>query len=408
MADRHLAAETERLRAGADLLDIEEAHLARLVQVDVEPDTVPCRDRENAVELPFGVAVDLQRIDAADQIGAVANGRVEQVENARAAHHAALREGHDLHRHPVAIALAGGKHSLQLGEAAFEIDVDMGAQVRRAARDAFADQVAGAFFGRQRQVRQDRLVGLDAAHAGRARRVAHPRQAGQRLVEMHVAVDQPRQHEIAADVERRRAVRRCGCAFADNHDLPTGDTDIDKPTIGDAAVGQERLDHRSCPNPHEHFCRCGMLRFLETRADGLARAAGSMGGCMRDVIPAPVPGLDLGREYGHHQSPAIRAGGLIFCSGMVAINPETGEREHGTVTSEARRIFENLKLLLESAGSSLDRIVQVHAMIYDRIEYDVLNRVYRQYVPHAPPARTVMSVQIEAGFKVMLDVTAAA
>ena len=64
--------------------------------------------------------------------------------------------------------------------------------------------------------------------------------------------------------------------------------------------------------------------------------------------------------------------------------------------------------VLMLAGSSLDRIVQVHAMIYDRIEYDVLNRVYRQYVPHAPPARTVMSVQIEAGFKVMLDVTAAA
>jgi len=133
-----------------------------------------------------------------------------------------------------------------------------------------------------------------------------------------------------------------------------------------------------------------------------------IGDRMRDVIPAPGTGLDLRQEYGHHQSPAIRAGGLIFCSGMVAINPETGEREHGTVTSEARRIFENLKLLLEPAGSSLDRIVQVHAMIYDRIEYDVLNRAYRQYVPSAPPARTVMSVQIEAGFKVMLDVTAAA
>src|SRR5215470_15850176 len=129
---------------------------------------------------------------------------------------------------------------------------------------------------------------------------------------------------------------------------------------------------------------------------------------MRDVIPAAKPGLDLRDQYGHHQSPAIRAGGLIFCSGMVAIIPETGEREHGTVTSEARRVFENVKLLLESAGSSLERLVQVHAMIYDRIEYDVLNRLYRQYVPNAPPARTVMSVQIEAGFKVMLDVIAAA
>src|SRR5215467_5766502 len=129
---------------------------------------------------------------------------------------------------------------------------------------------------------------------------------------------------------------------------------------------------------------------------------------MREVISAPVAGLDLRREYGHHQSPAIRAGGLVFCSGMVAVDPVTGEREHGTVTSETRRIFENLKLLLESAGSSLERLVQVHAMIYDRIEYDVLNRAYRRYVPSAPPARTVMSVQIEAGFKVMLDVIAAA
>lgn len=129
---------------------------------------------------------------------------------------------------------------------------------------------------------------------------------------------------------------------------------------------------------------------------------------MREVIPAPLPGLDLRREYGHHQSAAIRAGGLVFCSGMVAVDPQSGERQHGTVTSEARRIFENLKLLLESAGSSLDRLVQVHAMIYDRIEYDVLNRLYRQYVPNAPPARTVMSVQIEAGFKVMLNAIAAA
>jgi 2-iminobutanoate/2-iminopropanoate deaminase len=93
---------------------------------------------------------------------------------------------------------------------------------------------------------------------------------------------------------------------------------------------------------------------------------------------------------------------------MLAVDPRTGERQHGTVTSETARIFENLKLLLESAGSSLDRIVQVHALIYDRIEYDVLNRVYRRYLPDAPPCRTVWSCQIEAGFKVQLDVIAAA
>ena len=119
-------------------------------------------------------------------------------------------------------------------------------------------------------------------------------------------------------------------------------------------------------------------------------------------------GLDLRQHYGHHQSPAIRAGGLIFCSGMLPVDPETGERRHGTLTSEAHVIFGNLKLLLESAGSSLDRLVQVHALIYDSIEYDVLNRVYRQYVANGPPARTVWTAQIEAGFKVQLDVTAAA
>ena len=54
------------------------------------------------------------------------------------------------------------------------------------------------------------------------------------------------------------------------------------------------------------------------------------------------------------------------------------------------------------------RLVQVHALIYDSIEYDVLNRVYRQYVANGPPARTVWTAQIEAGFKVQLDVIAAA
>ncbi len=80
--------------------------------------------------------------------------------------------------------------------------------------------------------------------------------------------------------------------------------------------------------------------------------------------------------------------------------PNSGERLHGTLTSEAHVIFGNLRLLLDSAGSSLDRLVQVHALIYDSIEYDVLNRVYRQYVSNGPPARTVWTAQIEAGFKI--------
>jgi 2-iminobutanoate/2-iminopropanoate deaminase len=126
----------------------------------------------------------------------------------------------------------------------------------------------------------------------------------------------------------------------------------------------------------------------------------------RIIVPPPSLGLDMAAGYGWPQSAAVRAGDYVFVSGTVAIDPDSGERLNGTVTSEAHRVFQNLKLVLESAGSSLDRLVQVHAMIYDRIEYDALNRVYRQYVPNGPPARTVWSVQIVDAFKVQLDAIA--
>ncbi|HSD42862.1 MAG TPA: Rid family hydrolase [Burkholderiales bacterium] len=126
----------------------------------------------------------------------------------------------------------------------------------------------------------------------------------------------------------------------------------------------------------------------------------------RIVVPPPCPGLDMAAGYGWVQSTAIRAGDYLFVSGVVAIDPESGERLNGTVTSEAHRAFQNLKLVLESAGSSLERLVQVRAMIYDRIEYDALSRVYRQYVPDSPPARTVWSVRIIDAFKVQLDAIA--
>jgi hypothetical protein len=59
-----------------------------------------------------------------------------------------------------------------------------------------------------------------------------------------MAIDQSRQNEIAADIKRRSAVRRCRRRiFADNRDLPVGDADIDNATIGEAAIGQECVEH---------------------------------------------------------------------------------------------------------------------------------------------------------------------
>jgi 2-iminobutanoate/2-iminopropanoate deaminase len=126
----------------------------------------------------------------------------------------------------------------------------------------------------------------------------------------------------------------------------------------------------------------------------------------RIVVSAPRAGLDMAAGYDWVQSAAIRAGDYVFVSGVVAVDPESGARLNGTLTSEAHRAFQNLQLVLEAAGSSLARLVQVRAMIYDRIEYDALNRVYRQYAPEGPPARTVWSVRIMDAFKVQLDAVA--
>jgi 2-iminobutanoate/2-iminopropanoate deaminase len=131
-----------------------------------------------------------------------------------------------------------------------------------------------------------------------------------------------------------------------------------------------------------------------------------MSSLSRIVVPPPRPGLDMSAHYGWAQSAAIRVGDYVFVSGIVAVDPASGERLNGTLASEAHRAFRNLGLVLEAAGSSLARLVQVHAMIYDRIEYDALNRVYRKYVPEGPPARTVWSVRIMDAFKVQLDAVA--
>ena len=152
MADRDLAAQAQRAGAGTDFMDIEQPHLARLVQMDVETDAMSIGNSKNAVELALGVAINLQWVDAADQIGAAPHRSLEQIKNTGAAHNAALRKGDDLHARPIAIVLARSQHAVELRQATFKIDIDMGAQMCGAERHAFFDQFAGTFLGRHLQV----------------------------------------------------------------------------------------------------------------------------------------------------------------------------------------------------------------------------------------------------------------
>jgi 2-iminobutanoate/2-iminopropanoate deaminase len=127
----------------------------------------------------------------------------------------------------------------------------------------------------------------------------------------------------------------------------------------------------------------------------------------REVI-SPRKTSDAGKVFNLPLSPAIRAGGFIFVAGSVALNPDTGEPEHGTVASETRRILQNIKALLESAGSSLDKVVKVNVFIHDMNEFENMNRVYREFFPKEPPARTTCGVQLGYGFKVEIECTALA
>jgi len=111
---------------------------------------------------------------------------------------------------------------------------------------------------------------------------------------------------------------------------------------------------------------------------------------------------------GGHYSHAVTAGGFVFVSGQLPIAPDGAKLNEAPFEEQARQVLDNVAHALAGAGSSIDRLVQVRALIYDSIEYDVLNRVYRQYVGNGPPARTVWTAQSEAGFKIQLDVVAAA
>jgi 2-iminobutanoate/2-iminopropanoate deaminase len=87
-------------------------------------------------------------------------------------------------------------------------------------------------------------------------------------------------------------------------------------------------------------------------------------------------------------SQAIRAGEWIFVSGQLGKAPKTGELAEGGIRAETRQVCENLKAILEAAGSSLDRVVKVTIYLKDLNELPEMNGVFASYFAVDPPART--------------------
>jgi 2-iminobutanoate/2-iminopropanoate deaminase len=128
----------------------------------------------------------------------------------------------------------------------------------------------------------------------------------------------------------------------------------------------------------------------------------------REIITPRNDKLNVSRSLNLPHSPGIRAGELIFLSGMLSTDPATGERSPGTMAHETRLTLANMRHLLESAGSSLERVVKVNVLLYDLLEFENMNRVYREFFPKDPPARTTCGVQLSAGMKIEIECIALA
>jgi 2-iminobutanoate/2-iminopropanoate deaminase len=91
-------------------------------------------------------------------------------------------------------------------------------------------------------------------------------------------------------------------------------------------------------------------------------------------------------------SQAIKANGLLFVSGQVALDPKTGEMLNGDIRQQTERVLENLKGILEAGGSSLHHVVKTTVFLKDMNEFTPMNEVYARYFTAAPPARATVQV----------------
>jgi len=108
-------------------------------------------------------------------------------------------------------------------------------------------------------------------------------------------------------------------------------------------------------------------------------------------------------------SQAIRAGGLVFLSGQLPLDPATGQFVDGDVAALTRQIFRNIEAVLAAAGSSLDKIVKTTVFLADLADFQVMNDAYAEFFPASPPARsTVQVARLPRDARIEIEVVALA
>ncbi len=91
-------------------------------------------------------------------------------------------------------------------------------------------------------------------------------------------------------------------------------------------------------------------------------------------------------------SQAVRAGDFVFCAGQAALDPATGKLIEGDVSAQTRRVLQNLGGVLNAAGTSLSRVVKTTVFLTNMDDFQAMNRVYSEFFPGEPPARSTVQV----------------
>ena len=89
-------------------------------------------------------------------------------------------------------------------------------------------------------------------------------------------------------------------------------------------------------------------------------------------------------------SQAIKVGNLVFISGQIPIIPATGEILRGDIKLQTKQVLENLKNILDAAGSCIDNVVKTTVFMKDLNDYTAINDVYKEFFTDKPPARAAV------------------
>jgi 2-iminobutanoate/2-iminopropanoate deaminase len=108
---------------------------------------------------------------------------------------------------------------------------------------------------------------------------------------------------------------------------------------------------------------------------------------MREVIATP----DAPQAIGPY-SQAIRAGGFVFVSGQIPLDPATGQVVTGDTAAQTARVLNNLEAVLKAAGSSLAKVVRTTVYLKDLTEFAAVNEAYAIFFPLDAPARATVEV----------------